>query len=136
MAADVDIEAFGLLDGPEGPGAPRAGRADTWLLDRGFRLDQIRGSVASIWTGFGRAGQHSQKCAGDVGFGGAMLADGAAWCGPQASVKHSGVDPAAVAISLKRFAAWLASVGIWSLPSGQARNTCSIGGDAAGTRQF
>jgi hypothetical protein len=32
-----------------------------------------------------------------VGFGGAMLADGAAWCGPQASVKHSGVDPAAVA---------------------------------------
>jgi hypothetical protein len=26
-----------------------------------------------------------------------MLADGAAWCGPQASVKHSGVDPAAVA---------------------------------------
>jgi adenylate cyclase len=51
MAADVDIEAFGLLDGLEGQARQERAEPITWLLDRGFRLDQIRGSVASIWTG-------------------------------------------------------------------------------------
>lgn len=47
MAADVDIEALGLLDGLEGQA--RQERADliAWLLDRGFDLDHIRGSVAA-----------------------------------------------------------------------------------------
>lgn len=47
MAPDVDIEAFGLLDGLEGQA--RQERADliTWLLARGFDIDHIRGSVAA-----------------------------------------------------------------------------------------
>ena len=44
MAADVDVEGLGLLDGLEGRG--RQERADliAWLLDAGFDVDQIRGS--------------------------------------------------------------------------------------------
>jgi adenylate cyclase len=47
VAADVDIEALGLLDGLEGKA--REERADLieWLLARGFDLDHIRGSVAA-----------------------------------------------------------------------------------------
>ncbi|MDT5063936.1 MAG: adenylate cyclase [Mycobacterium sp.] len=47
MSADVDFEALGLLDGLEGEA--RQERADliAWLLDRGFALDHIRGSVAA-----------------------------------------------------------------------------------------
>ena len=47
MAADVDIEALGLLDGFEGEA--RKERADLieWLLGRGFTVDQIRSSGAA-----------------------------------------------------------------------------------------
>jgi adenylate cyclase len=47
VAADVDLEALGLLDGLEGEA--RQERADliAWLIDRGFDIDQIRGSVAA-----------------------------------------------------------------------------------------
>lgn len=47
MAADVDLEALGLLDGLDGEA--RQERADliAWLLDRGFDLDHIRGSGAA-----------------------------------------------------------------------------------------
>jgi len=47
VAADVDIEALGLLDGLEGQA--RQERADLigWLLARGFDLDHILGSVAA-----------------------------------------------------------------------------------------
>ncbi|OBF86188.1 cyclase [Mycobacterium sp. 852002-51163_SCH5372311] len=47
MAADVDIEASGLLDGLEG--AARQDRVEliNWLLDRGFSLDHIRESGAA-----------------------------------------------------------------------------------------
>jgi adenylate cyclase len=47
VAADVDIEALGLLDGLEGDA--RRERADliAWLLDRGFTIEQISGSPAA-----------------------------------------------------------------------------------------
>jgi adenylate cyclase len=47
VTADVDIETLGLLDGLEGKA--RQERADliAWLLDRGFEIDHIRGSVAA-----------------------------------------------------------------------------------------
>jgi adenylate cyclase len=47
MAADVNFEELGLLDGLEGDA--RKDRADliAWLIERGFTLDQIRVSVAA-----------------------------------------------------------------------------------------
>ena len=47
MAADVDIEALGLLDGLEGEARQERAELIAWLLDRGFDLDHIRGSVAA-----------------------------------------------------------------------------------------
>ena len=47
MAADVDIEALGLLDGLEGDARQERAELIAWLLDRGFDLDHIRGSVAA-----------------------------------------------------------------------------------------
>jgi adenylate cyclase len=48
VAADVDIEGSGLLDGLEGQA--RAERAQTiaWLLGRGFSIEQIRAAVAPL----------------------------------------------------------------------------------------
>jgi adenylate cyclase len=45
--ADVDIEAFGLLDGLEGDARAERTELITWLLDRGFSIDHIRASVAA-----------------------------------------------------------------------------------------
>ena len=47
MATDGEFEALGLLDGLEG--AARRDRTEliTWLLDRGFGLEQIRESIAA-----------------------------------------------------------------------------------------
>ena len=47
MAADVDIEALGLLDGLEGEAREERAELIAWLLDRGFDLDHIRGSVVA-----------------------------------------------------------------------------------------
>jgi len=47
MAADVDIEALGLLDGLEGDARQERAELIAWLLDRGFDLDHIRKSVAA-----------------------------------------------------------------------------------------
>lgn len=47
MARDVDIEALGLLEGLEGEGRRQRVELIEWLLDRGFTVDQIRGSVAT-----------------------------------------------------------------------------------------
>ena len=47
MAANVDIEALGLLDGLEGEARQERAVLIRWLLDRGFDLDHIRGSVAA-----------------------------------------------------------------------------------------
>ena len=47
MAADVDIEALGLLDGLEGEARQERAELITWLLDHGFDLDHIRASVAA-----------------------------------------------------------------------------------------
>ncbi len=47
MAADVDIEALGLLDGLEGEARQERAELIAWLLDRGFDLDHIRGSVVA-----------------------------------------------------------------------------------------
>ena len=47
MAADVDFEALGLLDGLEGDARQERAELIAWLLDRGFDLDHIRGSVAA-----------------------------------------------------------------------------------------
>jgi adenylate cyclase regulatory protein len=47
MAADVDLEASGLLDGLEGDARRERTELIAWLLDRGFTLDHIRGSAAA-----------------------------------------------------------------------------------------
>jgi adenylate cyclase len=47
VAADVDFEALGLLDGLEGEARQERTELIAWLLDRGFDLDHIRGSVAA-----------------------------------------------------------------------------------------
>ncbi len=44
-----------------------------------------------------QAGQHGQKCSGDMGFGGAVFADGAAWGGGETGVQYGWVGSAAVA---------------------------------------
>jgi adenylate cyclase len=47
VAADVDYEALGLLDGLDGDARQERTELIAWLLDRGFDLDHIRGSVAA-----------------------------------------------------------------------------------------
>lgn len=47
MATDVDIEALGLLDGLEGQAREERTELIAWLLERGFDVEQIRGSVAA-----------------------------------------------------------------------------------------
>ncbi len=47
MAADVDIEALGLLDGLEDDARRERAELIAWLLDRGFKLEHIRASVAA-----------------------------------------------------------------------------------------
>ncbi len=47
MAEDVDIEALGLLDGLEGDARRERAELIAWLLDRGFKLEHIRASVAA-----------------------------------------------------------------------------------------
>ena len=47
VAADVDFEALGLLDGLDGEARRERVELIAWLLDRGFGLDHIRGSVAA-----------------------------------------------------------------------------------------
>ena len=48
VAADVDLEALGLLDGLEGEARRERAELIAWLLDRGFSIDQIRASVAPL----------------------------------------------------------------------------------------
>ena len=47
MAPDVDIEALGLLDGLEDDARRERAELIAWLLDRGFKLEHIRASVAA-----------------------------------------------------------------------------------------
>lgn len=47
MAADVDLEALGLLDGLEGQARKDRAELIAWLLDRGFSLEHIRASAAA-----------------------------------------------------------------------------------------
>jgi adenylate cyclase len=47
MAADAEFEALGLLDGLEGDARQERVDLITWLLDQGFALDHIRGSVGA-----------------------------------------------------------------------------------------
>jgi adenylate cyclase len=47
VTADVDIEALGLLDGLEGEARRERAELIAWLLDRGFDIEHIRGSVAA-----------------------------------------------------------------------------------------
>jgi adenylate cyclase len=44
---DVDIDALGLLDGLEGEARNERAELITWLLDRGFTIENIRGSIAA-----------------------------------------------------------------------------------------
>jgi len=48
VAAEVDIEASGLLDGLGGEARTERVELIAWLLDRGFSIDQIRASVAPL----------------------------------------------------------------------------------------
>jgi adenylate cyclase len=48
VAAEVDIEALGLLDGLEGDARTERAELIAWLLDRGFSIDHIRASVAPL----------------------------------------------------------------------------------------
>ncbi|BAV39547.1 adenylate/guanylate cyclase domain-containing protein [Mycobacterium ulcerans] len=47
MAADVDIEASGLLDGLEGTARQDRAELIAWLLERGFSLEHIQASAAA-----------------------------------------------------------------------------------------
>ena len=47
MASDVDLEALGLLDGLEGHARQERIDLITWLLDRGFGVDHIEGSLGA-----------------------------------------------------------------------------------------
>lgn len=47
MAENVDIEALGLLDGLEGDARRERAELIAWLLERDFKLDHIRASVAA-----------------------------------------------------------------------------------------
>lgn len=47
MAADADFESLGLLDGLEGDARQERVDLITWLLDRNFSLDHIRGSLGA-----------------------------------------------------------------------------------------
>lgn len=47
MARNRDIEALGLLEGLEGEGRRQRAELIEWLLDRGFTVEQIRGSIAT-----------------------------------------------------------------------------------------
>ncbi|AXN42103.1 adenylate/guanylate cyclase domain-containing protein [Mycobacterium marinum] len=47
MAADVDIEASGLLDGLEGTARQDRAELISWLLERGFSLEHIQASAAA-----------------------------------------------------------------------------------------
>jgi adenylate cyclase len=47
MGADVDIEASGLLDGVEGQARRDRTELIAWLVERGFDIEHIRGSVAA-----------------------------------------------------------------------------------------
>ncbi|HJT94484.1 MAG TPA: adenylate/guanylate cyclase domain-containing protein [Mycobacterium sp.] len=47
MAENVDIEALGLLDGLEGDARRERAELIAWLLDRDFKLEHIRASVAA-----------------------------------------------------------------------------------------
>jgi adenylate cyclase len=47
MAADADFEALGLLDGLDGDARQERVELIAWLLDQGFGLDHIRGSVGA-----------------------------------------------------------------------------------------
>ena len=47
MRADADIEASGLLDGVEGQARRDRAELIAWLLERGFEIEQIRGSITA-----------------------------------------------------------------------------------------
>lgn len=47
MAADVDIEASGLLDGLEGTARQDRAELIAWLLERGFSFEHIQASAAA-----------------------------------------------------------------------------------------
>jgi adenylate cyclase len=48
VAADIDIEASGLLDGLEGDARAERSELLAWLLERGFGVEQIRGAFAPM----------------------------------------------------------------------------------------
>jgi adenylate cyclase len=54
VAADFDIEAFGLLDGLEGQARAERAELVEWLLDQGFTVDHIRGAVSPMLLPAGR----------------------------------------------------------------------------------
>ena len=41
VAADIDLEALGLLDGLEGEARTERAELIAWLLDRGFSIDRF-----------------------------------------------------------------------------------------------
>lgn len=47
MGADIDIEASGLLDGVEGQARRDRAELIVWLLERGFEIKHISGSIAT-----------------------------------------------------------------------------------------
>jgi adenylate cyclase len=48
VAEQVDVEASGLLDGHEGEAREERRELVAWLLERGFTVEEIRGSLAPI----------------------------------------------------------------------------------------
>lgn len=54
MTPDVDLDASGLLDGLDGQARSERAELLTWLLDRGFTVEQIRDSLTPILLGANR----------------------------------------------------------------------------------
>lgn len=48
MTPDIDLDASGLLDGLEGQARQERAELVTWLLERGFTVEQIRGSFTPV----------------------------------------------------------------------------------------
>lgn len=48
MAANIDIEASGLLDGLDGDARAERAELIAWLLQHGFTVEQLRGAIAPM----------------------------------------------------------------------------------------
>jgi adenylate cyclase len=60
VAANVDIEGLGLLDGLDGQAREERAELIAWLLDQDFRVEQIRKAISVMLMPAGRLGRVSR----------------------------------------------------------------------------